>query len=87
MKTYNLVTPDENEKTHKTYWRDVGVLFANDDATGINGASIKLNMFPGLTIKAYKRDRKQAHNSDTHEVNNVDTEPVDVTPADDDIPF
>lgn len=91
MKKYNLVTPDTNEKTGKTYWLEVGSLFADDNATGINGASIKLNLFPGLKIKAYHRDRKQEHHSDTHEGGNVDTDPVEEplppTPDDDDISF
>ena len=56
MKAYKIVTPDHNEKTNKTYWREIGTLFAPESATGINGASIKLNMFPELMLKVYHRD-------------------------------
>ena len=58
MKTYTLTTPEKNEKTGKSYWHDIGTLFADDDAIGINGSTIKLNLFPNLTIKVYHRDRK-----------------------------
>ena len=81
-KMYNLVTPEYNEHKDKTYWHDVGVLFADEEATGINGATIKLNLFPGTVIKVYHRDRKQEHHRDTHESNSV----PDSVP-DEDVPF
>jgi hypothetical protein len=74
MKAYTLTTPELNEKTGKTYWTDIGVLFADESATGINGASIKLSMFPNLTIKVYNREKKHR---DTHDSGDVDTEPID----------
>lgn len=76
MKTYTLTTPEEG-KDGKSYWHDIGVLFADESATGINGCSIRLNMFPGLTVKVYHRERKQEHHNDTHDGGDVDTEPID----------
>ena len=77
MKAYTLTTPETNEKTGKTYWHDIGTLFADDEATGINGCSIKLHMYPNLKVKVYHRDRKQEHHRDTHEGGNMDTQPIE----------
>ena len=83
MKAYTITTPELNEKTGKTYWHDIGTFFTDDDATGINGSTIKLNMFPNLKIKVYHRDRKQEHHRDTHEQDSIPDSHVD----DSSIPF
>jgi hypothetical protein len=54
---FNLNVPKKIKD--KTKWQDVGIMFVNKDPkTGKQTISIKLNMFPELDIKAFKRDKQ-----------------------------
>ena len=73
MKRYNITVP-RKDKNDKTWWDRIGIMFKRDKG----GYSIRLSMFPELSIMAFPVEDKPEHHSDTHEVNNVDTEPVEM---------
>ena len=90
MKAYKIVTPDLNKKTNKTAWREVGTLFADESATGVNGVGIKLNMFPELMLKVYHRDEPKQDRGSSRDESGQERyqEPVDdEVDEDETIPF
>jgi hypothetical protein len=79
MKVYRVTVPDKNEKTGKTHWREVGVIFADDDASGISGATLKLYHNPGVLHKVYpqeKRDKPSEKSKQTSPEGVVDEDSI-----------
>ena len=84
MERYDITTPRKYERNgeEKTAWDNIGVMFKRDKG----GYSIRLNMFPELTLLAFPHEDKPRS---THEDKPRSTHDGSggTTPADDDIPF
>lgn len=82
MKVFNLKVP--NTRNNKTYYNDIGVMFAGDDGK----VSLRLHMFPDLTILAYPRETKEYQQQPSRRKKES---PINSSPApkvfDDQIPF